>query len=154
MKKCLLIVLLLLSGCLCLKTNNETPPPTNAIINKYSYIYENITLTDPNTDNNDIAYILKTFCCNLFNSQPQNWEDISDRENQYMSSLSTNYISTNYIVMASSNEIFIVDGFLDEISSYYQTLDTCYSSAPNLISTESKKLIFRLNDYEYNKIFQ
>jgi len=136
-------------GCV---TQSPTYSSTGDIVNRYANEYKNISSVDTNTDNHDISAILKTFSVLLIKVPSSTWQDVKNREREYIALISTNSISFNYSIRASSNEINISNGFLNDIIQYYEIIEPNYSYfSGNFISESSVRFIIIMDDYEYEK---
>ena len=141
----ILAVTVFLSGCTT--DNSIKTVDDNVIIHHYVTQYSNST----NSQNDDIAAILREFSYYVINNRPSSWPDLQGKENQFMSRLLTNEISYYYPVIPSDEEIRISDGFLDIVITY----DSIYHpewiySVNQRIPSISSRFITQMNDYEYN----
>lgn len=142
------IILLAISGC----QTNRTDISTDLIVTKYVDTYIKVSAIDTNTDNHDIAAMLQTFTVDLIHVPLTSWKDVQTREDQYISTVSTGMISNVYTIIASSNEIKIVDGFCDDILCYYSVIEPDYATlAGNFLSESAIRFIVTIDKYQYEK---
>jgi len=134
-------------------SDSPEPVSTDSIIEKYTESYISISNIDTNTDNNDIAAMLQTITVKLIRMPSESWAEVDAKENAYMISLSTNFISDVHTLKASSNEIEIVDGFCDEIIYYYSVTESgYYMVAGELLGDAAGRFIVKMDKHEYKKI--
>lgn len=140
-----LSVVLILSGCI--SGSHYQTIDDNTIINNYVAMYASST----NSQNDDIAAILREFSTYVVLEKASSWADLQKKEDLFMMNISTNFISYYYTIIPSDEEIRISDGFLDMIIMY----DTYYNpswiySINQRIPSISSRFITKMNDYEYN----
>jgi hypothetical protein len=138
-----------LFGC----TTVSSYTSTNDVITQYTSQYIEISSVDTNTDNHDIAAMLQTITVGFIRLPSESLEEIEKREDQYISIMTTGVISKTYTIMASSNEISIVDGFCDDIIKYYSTIEPNYPEFfGDFLGDVSIRFIVNMDNYEYDKI--
>lgn len=143
-----LVLLVAFAGCKTVDSNIST----DSIVAKYTSQYIEISTTDTNTDNHDIAAMLQTVSVDLIRHPSESWQDVMVREDQYISVVTTGVISRVYTIRASTNEIKIVDGFCDEVLEYLSSIEPDYASfAGDLLSESSTRFIVNMDNYEYEK---
>jgi hypothetical protein len=134
-------------GCYSNNFNNGNSNiiTTNSIIDYHYDLY----LSSTNSQNDDIAEILKQFCIMNIKNPPLRWKDVKVRYNEYVIYLNLNEISKNYNVFASEEEIYISSQFLEDLLVYYESKRYNVADIGRHISKASTALIVKMNDYEY-----
>lgn len=133
----------ILLGC---GTTSPTNRDDSLIIKSHVEMYANSV----DSQNDDIAAILREFSNKTLKNDYSSWAQLAKDEDLYMLQLTTNYISSNYTVVASSEEIKISDSFLDMIilnDSYYH-YDWIYSIDSRMPYICSR-FIVEMNDWQY-----
>ena len=145
-----LVFLITITGCITPSTSYKS---SDDIVLKYFNQYTQISSVDVETDNHEIAAILKTFTCDLIKKPSSEWKEVKVREKAYISVLQTNSISSTYTLLANYNEIYISDRFLSSVIEYYEAIEPGYAYfAGNFISEVSVRFIIKMDNYEYDKI--
>lgn len=141
-----LVALVILSGCTT--TDGQRRIDENVVISNHVAMYASST----NSQNDDIAAILREFSSFTVTNRFASWQDLMNKENLFMAKLQTNYISMVYTVIPSSEEIKISDSFLDTIIVFdmYYHPEWIYQIGQR-IPYVTGKFISQMNDYEYDK---
>lgn len=135
-------------GCTTVGSNTST----DTIVARYTSKYIEVSSIDTNTDNHDIAAMLQTITVDLIKNPSGSWKQVTERENQYVSMITTGYISSVYTIEASSNEVKFIDGFCDEIIYYYSVIEPDYARfIGDFLGESSTRLIINMDNYEYDK---
>lgn len=137
------IFLVLMIGCATTDVFN----PSTIVDSHYS------EYVNSGADNENVSAILKEFTVQIFSSNYDTWSNVQIRENMYVGSLITNTISSNYTIMATSAEVKVADGLLDDAIRYHNSAGNYPWIAGQLISeTVVQPFIWRINEYEFNKV--
>jgi len=118
----------------------------SSLIDKYYNIY----IVATNSSNIEISAMLKEFSSKMNESNFFTWMDIISNKNSYISQVSTGYISQNYTIKPTDEEVDIVSKFISD------SINISMPQYPplqfgNIISAVAAEYVFKINDYEYDK---
>jgi len=114
--------------------------------------YVNKYMVSTNANNFVIGIILREISLACITNDMSSWDMLLKYKSAFFQNITTNIISTEYPVRPSSDDIDITSGYIGSISeTTMEAYPELLGEMKRIVPKFSNILIFRINEYEYNK---